>query len=92
MPRVRIKTGISGVDVSYIPGDVVDLDGATATSWVEAGMAELVRAETASTPERAEPAPESTEQEREPGTPERDDPAAETTAATSRARHTRSKS
>lgn len=58
MPRVRILTAISGVDVSYIRGDVADLPGPTAASWCAAGMAELVRGEAAETPERAEDKPE----------------------------------
>ncbi|UBU10027.1 hypothetical protein [Nonomuraea gerenzanensis] len=61
MPKVRILTGISGVDVSYTRGQEVELDGPTATSWCEAGMAELVRDETPETPERTSAAkPETT--------------------------------
>lgn len=59
MVRVRILTGVSGEDVSYIRGDEVDLPAAAAAAWCEAGMAELVRQEQAETPERGE-TPETT--------------------------------
>lgn len=60
MVRVRVLTGVSGENVSYIRGDEVDLPAATAASWCEAGMAELVRQEQAETPERGDAAPETT--------------------------------
>ncbi|MEV4173987.1 hypothetical protein [Nonomuraea sp. NPDC049709] len=56
MPKVRILTGVSGVDVNYVRGDVVELPGSTAASWVESGMAELVRGEEPETPETPETA------------------------------------
>lgn len=54
MPRVRLLNSVSGVDVNYSRGDEVDLPPSTAQSWVEAGMAELVREETPETPEAQE--------------------------------------
>ncbi|MFI6296713.1 hypothetical protein ACIBEJ_34345 [Nonomuraea sp. NPDC050790] len=58
MPRVRMLTSVSGVEVNYARGDEVDLDGPAAAAWCEAGMAVMVRDEQAETPERAQGRPE----------------------------------
>jgi hypothetical protein len=39
MARVRIMTSVATTDATYKRGDQVDLDTATAESWVDAGMA-----------------------------------------------------
>lgn len=42
MPRIRILQCIAGVDDSWAPGDVIDVDGATASAWTAGELAELV--------------------------------------------------
>lgn len=59
MPQVRVLTSVAG-ETSYNRGDLVELSPAAAASWVEAGMAELVREEQPQTPERSAAAPETT--------------------------------
>ena len=51
MSRVRIMTSISTTEASYKRGQEVDLDEATATSWVEAGMAVPAGSEEQTVPE-----------------------------------------
>lgn len=79
MPRVRVLTAISGVDGSYVRGDLVDLSEGAAASWCAAGMAEL--AETPEIPELV--VGETPEDAAAVETPERA-PATEKAARTSR--------
>jgi len=54
MPRVRILDSIAGLRFSHVAGEELDLDGATASDWVAAGIAELVTARHIETPERSQ--------------------------------------
>ena len=51
MSRVRIMTSISTTEASYKRGEEVELDEATARSWVEAGMAVPAGSEDQAVPE-----------------------------------------
>lgn len=51
MARVRILTSISTTETTYKRGQEVDLDEATARSWVEAGQAVPVGGPEQSVPE-----------------------------------------
>jgi hypothetical protein len=42
MARVRILQGIAGVDFSWAPGDIVELDDDQAAKWADGYRSELV--------------------------------------------------
>lgn len=41
MPKVKLLTGLAGIDFSHNAGDIVDCNEAEAKRFVEAGIAEL---------------------------------------------------
>lgn len=65
MPRIRVLQAVGGVDFSWAPGDVVDVDAETAKAWADGYRAELVRDEpvetTDASPRRARRAPKAEE-------------------------------
>lgn len=53
MVRVRFLQAVGGDEFSYAPGEEVDLPGAQAEMWADGVRAELVRGESAETPEKS---------------------------------------
>jgi hypothetical protein len=43
--RVKIKRSIAGIEFSYYPGQVVDIDDDLARKWQESGIAESTKPE-----------------------------------------------
>ncbi|WP_069885273.1 hypothetical protein [Streptomyces luteocolor] len=41
MPRIRILQSVAGLDFSWAPGDVVEVDAAVAEAWADGERAEL---------------------------------------------------
>lgn len=42
MPRIRVLQSVGGLDFSWTPGQIVDVDAATAKAWADGVRAELV--------------------------------------------------
>jgi len=40
--KIRILSGMAGIDFSYSAGDIVGIDDATAEKWIKAGLAEPI--------------------------------------------------
>ncbi|MFJ2568175.1 hypothetical protein ACIO02_35520 [Streptomyces sp. NPDC087568] len=41
MPRIRILQSVAGLDFSWVPGDVIELDDEAAAAWADGERAEL---------------------------------------------------
>lgn len=41
MPRIRILQSVAGLDFSWMPGELVDVDAPTAAMWADGVRAEL---------------------------------------------------
>lgn len=42
MPHIRVLQSVAGLDFSWSPGEIVDVDKATAAAWADGERAELV--------------------------------------------------
>lgn len=55
MPRIRILQSVAGLDFSWTPGELVDVDAATAKVWADGVRAELAEAPDQAGAEKAAP-------------------------------------
>lgn len=45
MPRIRILQSVAGLDFSWAPGEVIEVDDKTAKAWADGERAELLEEE-----------------------------------------------